>query len=153
MPYSSSFVHHFASILQRFQSQCLLTQQGNYIWSNPLFLNFFILIASFLSPDTHQPQNSGPPSTYQLGLTIEEHYRMPSRPQRSTKNSRINTLGSLYAGNGQPNPSTPLAPGHDQGLFNPHFSVESVRQGRVLMSPIQPARRINREHQQHNIQQ
>lgn len=78
---------------------------------------------------------------------------MPSRPQRSTKNSRINTLGSLYVGNGQPNPSTLLAPGHDQGLFNPHFSVESVRQGRVLMSPMQPAMRIHREHQQQYIQQ
>ena len=79
-------------------------------------------------------------------------YTVQPRPQRATKDSRRNTLGSLYAGYGEAGPDLPLAPGHDQGLFDPQYSLASLRQGGWVVPPARASRRNNRGQQNQNQQ-
>ncbi len=53
-------------------------------------------------------------------------HRVPSRPQRATKGIPGVTLSVGYR---QPTPTTPLPVGHDQGLFDPQYSVVSLQCG------------------------
>ena len=54
-------------------------------------------------------------------------YRAPPQPRRATKETRRNTRDSLLEGYNQPAPSTPLAPGHDQALFDPQYGVGNLQ--------------------------
>ena len=87
-------------------------------------------------------------------MTQQQLHVVPARPQRSTQDSRLNTMTSLCASYGQPDPATPLAPGHDQQLFDPQFSVASLRQGGWVVPAPRHTPRNNRgqqnENQQHN---
>ena len=84
-------------------------------------------------------------------MSQEQLHTVQPPPQRATKDSRVNTLGSLYAGYGQPGPAAPLVPGHDQELFDPQYSVASLRRGGVVIP--QPAGRRNRGQQNQNQNQ
>ena len=44
-------------------------------------------------------------------------------------------MDTLYAGYGQPAPATVLAPGHDQGLFDPQYAVASLQRGGAVVIP------------------
>ena len=54
-------------------------------------------------------------------------YRVPPRPLRVTREKRNNTLHSQLAGFNEPPPTQVLAPGHDQDLFDPRFSVANLQ--------------------------
>jgi len=56
-------------------------------------------------------------------------YQVPPRPCRATKDSRWNTTNSFIDGYNLPAPTTPLAPGHDQALFDHQYGVANLRQG------------------------
>ena len=87
------------------------------------FCNITIITRSNPRPDEHQPWQSGPPCAYPAGGQAQL-YQVRPRPQRATRDSRVNTLHELLGAYGQPLPATPLAPGHDQALFNPlHLSA------------------------------
>ena len=62
-------------------------------------------------------------------------YRVRPQPQAATRNTRVNTLGSRLAGYGNTPTTIPLAPGHDQALFNPMYRADNLAQGSVLDIP------------------
>ena len=55
-------------------------------------------------------------------------------------------MGSLWDSYGQADPAVPLAPGHDQQLFDPQYSLASIRQGGWVVPP--PARNNRGQHNQ-----
>ena len=61
----------------------------------------------------------------------------------------MNTLGSRLAGYGNTPPTIPLAPGHDQALFNPVYRADNLVQGLVL--DIGRNREIRQQNLQHPI--
>ena len=81
-------------------------------------------------------------------MTQQQLYTVPPQPQRAFKDSRVNTMGSLCDGYGQPGPATPLAPGHDQQLFDPMYSVAGLRQGGGVVPPPQPRNNRGQQNQQ-----
>ena len=93
-----------------------------------------IITRSTPRPDEHQPWQSGPPCAYPAGGQAQL-YQVRPRPQRATRDTRVNTLHGLLGAYGQPLPATPLAPGHDQALFNPLHRAANLVQGVVLTIP------------------
>ena len=79
-------------------------------------------------------------------MTQQQLYTVPPRQPRATKDSRVNTMGSLWDSYGQADPAVPLAPGHDQQLFDPQYSLASIRQGGWVVPP--PARNNRGQHNQ-----
>ena len=59
---------------------------------------------------------------------------MQAAPQRAFPDTRVNTLGSLLEGYGQPLPATPLAPGHDQDLFDPQHRAANLTGSAVVVN-------------------
>ena len=115
-----------------------------------MLLKYLSLDISFLRPDVHQPWQSGPPTSYPQGNRAQL-YRVPARPQHATRDTRENTLGSLLEGFGQPSPNTALAPGHDQGLFNPMHAVRNLNAGVTVPIPLN-TRRGQHQQQIQNVQ-
>jgi hypothetical protein len=89
---------------------------------------------STLRPDEHQPWQSGPPCAYPVGGQAQL-YQLGRRPERATRDTRLNTLHGLLGAYDQPLPATRMAPGHDQALFNPLYRAANLVQGTVLAVP------------------
>jgi hypothetical protein len=79
-------------------------------------------------------------------------YRVQPRPAHLTRDTRTNTWHSFLANYGQPGAATPLAPGHDQALFNPVHAVGNLQPGGGL-NIVVAGRRINQGRNQRNQQQ
>jgi hypothetical protein len=92
---------------------------------------------SVRSPDAHQPLHSGPPTAYPPGGQAAL-WRLPARPPHATKETRQNILGTLLVNHGQRLPAIPLAPGHDQRLFQPQHRTANLRPGLVVQRPAGP---------------
>ena len=71
---------------------------------------------------------SGPPCSYPDG-NQGVLYRVGQRPQHSTRDTRVNTVGSLLAGFGRPGNPTPLAQGHDLAQFDPNHAPAALTYG------------------------
>ena len=82
---------------------------------------------------------SGPPCSYPDG-NQGALYRVRQRPQHSTRDTRVNTVGSLLAGFGQPVNPTPLAQGHDLAQFNPNHASAALTDGVVVPNRVLPLR-------------
>ena len=82
---------------------------------------------------------SGPPCSYPEG-NQGALYRVRQRPQHSTRDTRVNTVGSLLAGFGQPANPTPLAPGHDLAQFDPNHASASLTDGVAVPNRVRPLR-------------
>ena len=83
-------------------------------------------------PDNHQPQESGGhPAPHGARPSL---YQVQAAPQRAFPDTRVNTLGSLLEGYGQPLPATPLAPGHDQDLFDPQHRAANLTGSAVVVN-------------------
>ena len=105
---------------------------------------------SIVRPDPHQPVESGPPCAYPSGNQAVL-YRVPPRPQHSTRNSRTNTVGSLLAGFGKPQNPTALGPAHDLPRFDPNHASAVLTDGVPVpdrVAPNQTGRHHQHQHQQ-----